>query len=456
MNMVLQHLCKMDKQGRKIGIALSGGGYRASAYHVGTLRALHKLGVLDKVDVISSVSGGSITSAYYALNKGKGYELFEKSFVNKLQKGVMNDVWLLLALVMMSIIILSGIIGGLVYFVKHQVWLSIFICIVCFISAFVYLLLRWYNYMPISYLISRKYDSLFFKNKTLRDFPETPLLTLNATNIATNLPFNFSRGYMGEYIYCVNRKSIFKADSFPISKAVMASSCVPYGFTPIKINEKYLLHKYEECDKNPEPPLLVDGGIFDNQGAHKLSEKKSRFHADLIIVSDAGNGEIKAAHTNNFLITLYKTSEMMMNRIKNLQFIHNIYEGHESHSHYAYIPLRWDCSDWLISGFIRNLRENNVHPDVWEYHGISESEVENLIAQPTAELSWSIENKIKSSIGWDRLEKLTPSKESELKARKTGTNLTALSKEKINALIAHSEWMTEAQVRLYLPFLIND
>ena len=51
----------MDKEGKKIGLALSGGGYRAAAYHIGTLRALHRLGILDKVDVISSVSGGSIT-----------------------------------------------------------------------------------------------------------------------------------------------------------------------------------------------------------------------------------------------------------------------------------------------------------------------------------------------------------------------------------------------------------
>ena len=59
----------MNNDKKKIGLALSGGGYRAAAYHVGTLRALHKLGILNKVDVISSVSGGSITTAYYALHK---------------------------------------------------------------------------------------------------------------------------------------------------------------------------------------------------------------------------------------------------------------------------------------------------------------------------------------------------------------------------------------------------
>ena len=43
----------MNNDKKKIGLALSGGGYRAAAYHVGTLRALHKLGILNKVDVIS-------------------------------------------------------------------------------------------------------------------------------------------------------------------------------------------------------------------------------------------------------------------------------------------------------------------------------------------------------------------------------------------------------------------
>lgn len=78
----------MSTARKKIGIALSGGGYRAAAYHIGTLRALHRLGILDKVNVISSVSGGSITAAYYALNKDN-YEDFEKGFIRSLSKSVL-------------------------------------------------------------------------------------------------------------------------------------------------------------------------------------------------------------------------------------------------------------------------------------------------------------------------------------------------------------------------------
>ena len=43
----------MTESGKRIGLAFSGGGYRAAAYHIGVLRTLHRLGVLDKVDVIS-------------------------------------------------------------------------------------------------------------------------------------------------------------------------------------------------------------------------------------------------------------------------------------------------------------------------------------------------------------------------------------------------------------------
>jgi NTE family protein len=50
-----------------IGIALSGGGFRAAAFHLGTLNKLQELGVLSEARVISSISGGSIAGAYYGL-----------------------------------------------------------------------------------------------------------------------------------------------------------------------------------------------------------------------------------------------------------------------------------------------------------------------------------------------------------------------------------------------------
>lgn len=51
----------------KLGVALAGGGFRASIFHIGVLRRLAKLDMLRYVEVISSVSGGSITAALYVL-----------------------------------------------------------------------------------------------------------------------------------------------------------------------------------------------------------------------------------------------------------------------------------------------------------------------------------------------------------------------------------------------------
>src|SRR4029077_16907184 len=49
-----------------VGLCLSGGGFRATLFHMGALRRLNELGVLSKLDTISSVSGGSITAAALA------------------------------------------------------------------------------------------------------------------------------------------------------------------------------------------------------------------------------------------------------------------------------------------------------------------------------------------------------------------------------------------------------
>lgn len=56
-----------DNQNEKIGLALSGGGFRASLFHIGVLAKLAEADLLRKVEVISCVSGGSILGAFYYL-----------------------------------------------------------------------------------------------------------------------------------------------------------------------------------------------------------------------------------------------------------------------------------------------------------------------------------------------------------------------------------------------------
>ncbi len=52
----------------KLGLALSGGGFRATLYHLGVIRFLRDAGALQDVSDIASVSGGSILAAHLVLN----------------------------------------------------------------------------------------------------------------------------------------------------------------------------------------------------------------------------------------------------------------------------------------------------------------------------------------------------------------------------------------------------
>ena len=71
---------------RSIGIALSGGGSRAMAFHLGCLRTLHRLGILERARVLSTVSGGSVIGAMYAAHEGS-FDAFEHRIRSVLQAG---------------------------------------------------------------------------------------------------------------------------------------------------------------------------------------------------------------------------------------------------------------------------------------------------------------------------------------------------------------------------------
>ncbi|WP_424777513.1 patatin-like phospholipase family protein [Porphyromonas endodontalis] len=453
----------MSIAGKKIGIALSGGGYRAAAYHIGTLRALHRLGVLDKVDVISSVSGGSITAAYYALNKDN-YEDFEKGFIKSLSKGVLWSSFLYVGIAVLLLLGISVAMGHLTAFLMGLLFPNLPILsgvcaalggvIVLFLLLILFLKHSFVT-LPTSKLISRLYNKVFFKKKTLGDLPDSPVLCINSTNIATQVPFFFSKKEMGEYAYRVRGKSIFNTEHFPIARAVMASSCVPYGFTPITIDRKYLTEEYKNCPNKPEAPKLIDGGVYDNQGTHKLSHDKSRFHTDFIIVSDAGNSSVSASGTTNFFNLAMNTISLMMDRIKRMQRADNLYETYVGKEHFAYVPLEWECGARLLKGFANNLKEGNVHPDVWQAHAITEEDITRLKGAESASANDAIIEKVKKAINWSELERKIPSEAGEQIARSVGTSLTALSHKEIESLAEHSAWLTETQVRLYMPTLIN-
>ena len=421
----------MTKDGKRIGLALSGGGYRAAAYHIGTLRALHNMGILDKVDVISSVSGGSIIAAYYALHK-EDFDHFEQEMISKLNIGVLHLVYLNLVAILTAVALLTWCLKlpGL-------------------IASLVILFVFWYQLFPTHWWLRLQFDWLFFHKKTLSDLPESPKVTINTTDYPTVSQFVFSHSQIYGYYY---GSDAFYHSQFPISLAVTTSTCVPFAFRPVRIPSKYQTSKM----KMKRQPMLLDGGLYDNQGTHVLTDKSSNYQCDYIIVSDAGNGKVTDKFTLNPLLALYKTSEVFMQRIKKFQSQQNLYLPTYPDKRFAYVVLEWDYNERILDGFVRNLLEGHVHADVCSCHQIPDADIADLTkVHRAAEATVRIKDRLKRNIHWDEFLAIQPTVNSHKSAYKTLTDMTFLRKSRIADLIRESEWKTQMQVRLYLPFMFN-
>jgi len=75
----------------RVELAISGGGFRATAFGLGCLRALHDRGVLDHVTVIPGVSGGSLAAALWAYGPTH-FDEFDAFTVDLLRRGLQLEL----------------------------------------------------------------------------------------------------------------------------------------------------------------------------------------------------------------------------------------------------------------------------------------------------------------------------------------------------------------------------
>ena len=447
----------MDKEGKKIGLALSGGGYRAAAYHIGTLRALRRLGILDKVDVISSISGGSIIAAYYATHKEEFEDIdnFAKPLQNELQHG---PFYIVLAALILYFFLICALTCGLI-----TIWRCDCLCIcVQWLATIVYavitgaMLVNHNKWFLSSWIVEWYYDKHFFDKKKLKDMPDRPLLAINATEVSQNQLMTFSK----LKVACGRKykKGTIIPDDIPISLAVMASSAYPL-FSPVTIRNKYFAEEKMEEEK----PILIDGGIYDNQGLHKLNEDKSDYLTDFSIVSNAGVAEMNNEGMGNVMTLLYKVMELLMNRIEKMQMRSALYKPidpqvkQEEDRRCAYVTLLWAPLDTAIDGYLNNISDSVVPRYVYEANGISEEQAERLRSGKMTEAERrECAEIVKKHIKWD--EELHKDwnvvVQAWARAKTVGTNVKGLKKSEINALITLAEWQTILQVRLHLPNLL--
>jgi len=320
----------------KIGLALSGGGFRASLFHIGVLARLAELDVLRHVEALSCVSGGSIIGAHYYLAVRRRLEkkpddeitredyieivqAIEQDFLKGVQKNVRTRVIASFPSNLRMIFQpnqysrterLGALYESGIFFpaqshhAASESWLN---------NLFVHPAVRSEGGL-------RQDDNFTPKFHNWRRAAKVPMLMLNATSLNTGHNWQFTASWMGEPPEGVDSvdanerlRRMYYAEAPPshanvrLGDAVAASSCVPGLFDPIVIDELY-----------PERTVrLVDGGVHDNQGIQGLLDQD----CTLILVSDAaGQMNSESNPSKGIISVLLRTSSILQARVRGAEF----------------------------------------------------------------------------------------------------------------------------------------
>lgn len=251
----IESVLKNKPQGKlTLLLAFSGGGTRAAALSYGVLEELNAtrlkidnqtINLLDEVDIISSVSGGSFTAAYYGLHGKKTFTEFKSAM---LYKDIENQL-------------IDGVLS----------------------------VSQWFSSKSRTDMAIDYYNREIFNYASFADLQNShgPLILINASDLSSGARISFTQEYFD--LICS------KLNHFPIAKAVAASSAVPLVFNPIVLKNyrpcdngiANRLMKQKSADNNYEleqtintlTPYLgntlpylhvVDGGITDNLGLRAI------------------------------------------------------------------------------------------------------------------------------------------------------------------------------------------
>lgn len=193
-----------------LAVAFSGGGTRAAALSYGVLLELRDTQVrvdgkdkrlLDAIGLISSVSGGSFTSAYYGLYGDRIFQDFEQRFLRRDIEGAL----------------LRGLFDPL----------------------------RWFSGRGRTEMAVDYYRDVLFGDATFADLlrPDGPMVLINTSDLGHGVRFTFLQEYFN--LLCSD------LSSFSLARAVTASSAVPVLFDPV------VVENYAGCRKGL-PPWLVE------------------------------------------------------------------------------------------------------------------------------------------------------------------------------------------------------
>jgi predicted acylesterase/phospholipase RssA len=313
----------------RVGLALSGGGFRAALYHIGVLAKLAELDVLRHVEVLSCVSGGSIVGAYYYLEvrhllqtKSDGevtrqdyidiVKRIERNFVAGVQRNVRTRV-LAGLLTNLRMVFQPGYsrtkrVGELY---EREIFSRV--------EDGEGVDPRWLDALNV---IPKGEDASFApKRDNWRRRAKVPILVLNATTLNTGHGWQFTTSWMGESPSRIDttidgndrfRRMYYweapeRYHKIRLGHAVAASSCVPGLFEPLNLDALY-----------PDRTVrLVDGGVSDNQGVSGLLDQD----CNVVLVSDgSGQSESQPNPSAGILGVPLRSNTVLQARVRDAQY----------------------------------------------------------------------------------------------------------------------------------------
>lgn len=292
---------KVESTDRPIGLCLSGGGSRAMAFHLGCLRALHQRGTLSKVDVVSTVSGGSVIGAMYAFSDDS-FEDFELRVWNTLKRGFVKSIarHLLLSPIAFQVLGTKLIAGATAFgtgILRNSVGLIERLLPRSsraeppLASQIQPPLRRWASRTTAfeAALEARLFDQRLVTSQRRNDIN----VVINACELRTGTAFRFGNQHTGSW-----RFGTLENNDASVALAVAASAAYPAFLPAIDRYFKFRPLRGGNCAKHRV--ILTDGGVYDNLGVTCMEPGRNPkfstnvFTPDYIICCDAGPGQFDA------------------------------------------------------------------------------------------------------------------------------------------------------------------
>ncbi|MBN7796468.1 patatin-like phospholipase family protein [Parahaliea mediterranea] len=264
-----------------IALSLSGGGLRATGFHLGVLDMLDRAGLLQNVHILSSVSGGSLTGTSYALcqQEGKGFQdCFDNLYEFLPGLNTMEEI-------------LSRVNAGAALFPSGRRDL---------ITA-------------MANVLHEAYFSRFYSSHSFGQFwdqvdSHLSEIMFNATEFKTGTAFRFQKSQfrclIGNGHVHVTEEH---ARAMRMADVMAASACIPAGMEPLFFPEDFhwpdddkpgrpfctQVADYIEQQTGERSVALMDGGVYDNQGVTSillamLRRDRARHRAQACVERDEG------------------------------------------------------------------------------------------------------------------------------------------------------------------------